>query len=61
VAQLQAVMERLPVNDRIAWVLRHLEGEPLDRVAEICGCSLATAKRRIAAAHQRIREGLDGR
>jgi RNA polymerase sigma-70 factor (ECF subfamily) len=44
------VLDRMPVDDKIAWMLRHVEGEPLDRVAEICGCSLATVKRRIARA-----------
>ena len=44
------VLDRLPVDDKIAWTLRHVEGEPLESVAKICGCSLATAKRRIARA-----------
>jgi hypothetical protein len=33
-----------------------LEGEPLDAVAAACGCSLATAKRRVAAAKSVIDE-----
>lgn len=49
--RIYARLDELPAPQRIAWVLRHLEDEPLDRVAKICGCSLATAKRRIAAAH----------
>ena len=60
VAEIHAVMERLRPKDRVAWLLRHVEGESLEDVAAICGCSLATAKRRIAAAHQRIRETLGG-
>ena len=32
----------------------------LERVAILCDCSLATAKRRIAAAHERLREVIDG-
>jgi RNA polymerase sigma-70 factor (ECF subfamily) len=44
------VLDRIPVDDKIAWMLRHVEGEPLESVAKICGCSLATAKRRIARA-----------
>jgi RNA polymerase sigma-70 factor (ECF subfamily) len=44
------VLDELPVDHKIAWTLRHVEGEPLDSVARLCGCSLATAKRRIAAA-----------
>jgi RNA polymerase sigma-70 factor (ECF subfamily) len=44
------VLDRLPVGEKIAWTLRHVEGEQLESVATICGCSLATAKRRIARA-----------
>jgi RNA polymerase sigma-70 factor (ECF subfamily) len=50
VALLYVALDRLPTRDRSAWVLRNLLDEPLDQVAELCGCSLATAKRRIAAA-----------
>lgn len=49
-ALLGAALDRLAVTDRIAWVLHHVEGETLERVAGLCGCSLATAKRRIRAA-----------
>lgn len=47
---LYASLARLPVDQQLAWSLRHIEGERLDAVALACGCSLATAKRRIAAA-----------
>lgn len=49
-AEVYQVLERLPIEQRLAWTERHLEGEALDQVARLCGCSLATAKRRIAAA-----------
>jgi RNA polymerase sigma-70 factor (ECF subfamily) len=48
-------LERLPTAERLAWTLRHIEGERLDVVAQLCGCSLATAKRRIAAANVHVR------
>lgn len=51
VADLYRTLDTLPTEERLAWTLRHLEGEQLERVAELCGCSLATVKRRIAAAH----------
>ena len=51
VADLYRMLDTLSTEERLAWTLRHLEGEQLERVAELCGCSLATAKRRIAAAH----------
>jgi RNA polymerase sigma-70 factor (ECF subfamily) len=48
------VLDDLPVSARVAWVLRYLEGEPLEVVARQCDCSLATAKRRIAHAQAEI-------
>jgi RNA polymerase sigma-70 factor (ECF subfamily) len=52
-------LDELPVDQRLAWTLRYVQGEKLERVAERCGCSLATAKRRIAAAHARIQAELN--
>jgi RNA polymerase sigma-70 factor (ECF subfamily) len=49
-AAIYRALDTLPVAERLAWTLRHLEGEQVDVVAQRCGCSLATAKRRIAAA-----------
>jgi RNA polymerase sigma-70 factor (ECF subfamily) len=45
----------MPIDDRLAWSLRHIEGHALAGVAEACGCSLATAKRRIDAAQGTLR------
>lgn len=56
--QLFRVLGGLPVELRIAWTLRHMHEEPLEAVAELAGCSLATAKRRIAAAQLRIQKEL---
>jgi RNA polymerase sigma-70 factor (ECF subfamily) len=56
--RLYGLLDRIPTNQRIAWTLRYVEGEQLEDVARICGCSLSAAKRRIAAAHDVIREGL---
>jgi RNA polymerase sigma-70 factor (ECF subfamily) len=50
-ARIYEVLDRLPVDQRLAWCLRYVHGYRLGFVAEACGCSLATAKRRIAAAH----------
>jgi RNA polymerase sigma-70 factor (ECF subfamily) len=55
---LYSLLDRLPADERIAWVLRHVEGEQLEAVARLCGCSLATAKRRIAAAQARLEQEL---
>lgn len=51
------MLDSLPANHRIAWTLRHVQDERLESVATLCGCSLATAKRWIAAAEQAIEDG----
>ncbi|MGA2448444.1 MAG: RNA polymerase sigma factor [Polyangiaceae bacterium] len=54
-AALGKLLGELPVDQRIAWSLRHIEGCSLDEVAAACRCSLATAKRRIATADRHVR------
>jgi len=56
------VLDELPVADRLAFSLHHIEGEKLETVARLCRCSCATAKRRIARAQRAIedRMGSDG-
>jgi RNA polymerase sigma-70 factor (ECF subfamily) len=58
--RVYAGLERLPVKERLAWSLHHLEENTLEEVAERCACSLATAKRRIASAQRQLSEELDG-
>ena len=53
--ELFATLDGLPTDLRIAWTLRHLHDESLDGVAQLVGCSLATVKRRVAAAEARLR------
>ena len=48
------VLDELPVDDRMAFSLHLVEGETVERTADLCGCSLATVKRRIARAQQAI-------
>jgi RNA polymerase sigma-70 factor (ECF subfamily) len=50
-------LETVPVNARLAWSLRFLQGERLERVAELSGCSLAAVKRRLAKA-QAVLDGV---
>jgi RNA polymerase sigma-70 factor (ECF subfamily) len=57
-ARVYKILDGMPANERIAWSLRHIEGEPLESVASLSGCSLATAKRRIAAASIKLEEAL---
>lgn len=42
------VLDRLPTDDRIAWILRHVEGHNLEEVGALVGCSRATAHRRVS-------------
>lgn len=53
-AQVYAALDRMPVNHRLAWTLRHVNGEDLGAVATALACSLATAKRWIAAAQAQL-------
>lgn len=53
-SRVYLALDALPVDHRIAWVLRFVEGEQLDDVARLAGCSLATAKRRISAAQSEM-------
>jgi len=50
-------LDALPVPQRIVWLLRHVEGETLDAIAVLCGCSKATVQRRLRAAQQALGEG----
>jgi RNA polymerase sigma-70 factor (ECF subfamily) len=52
---LWAAIDRLPSPVGQAWRLQALEQQPLEEIARLCGCSVATAKRRIARAQQRLR------
>lgn len=54
VRQLYRQVEALPVAERVALLLRRVEGMSLDEVAAATGASLATVKRRIAAAEERL-------
>jgi RNA polymerase sigma-70 factor (ECF subfamily) len=49
-----AVLDRLGVDDRIAFSLRFIEGLDLGEVAAACGVSLNTIKRRLARAERRF-------
>jgi RNA polymerase sigma-70 factor, ECF subfamily len=44
------LLARMPVNERVVWVLRQVEGQTLEQIAEHCSCSLSTAQRRLRAA-----------
>ena len=58
-ALLDALLRRVSANERVAWMLRYVEGMSLEEVATACECSLATAKRRIAAVNVRVERHLE--
>lgn len=45
-----AIMQRMAPDERIAFVLRYVEGLTVPEIADQCDCSVATIKRRIARA-----------
>jgi len=48
------LLDTLSANDRTAFVLRHVEGLALREITEATGASLATVKRRVRRASDRI-------
>lgn len=53
-ARAKSVVDRMPAKERVVFVLHLVEGRALGEVAELCRFSLATAKRRLAAANRRF-------
>jgi RNA polymerase sigma-70 factor, ECF subfamily len=53
-ARLYRILDRLSSTDRVAFVLRFMEGLEVATVSEALGVSLATTKRRLAHAWQRV-------
>lgn len=58
-AEIDEALWKLPAEQRIAWVLRHVEGHTVRDVSRLTGCSLATAKRRLGEAHRRVLDAVD--
>jgi RNA polymerase sigma-70 factor (ECF subfamily) len=58
VAKVYRALDRMPAAERVAWVLRHVQGEPLHRIPELCDCSLSTAQRRLARAQRALESEL---
>src|SRR3984957_15385995 len=54
VKRLYEVLDKIDDRGRMAFVLRYLEGYELTEVAEALGCSLATTKRALAKAQERV-------
>jgi DNA-directed RNA polymerase specialized sigma24 family protein len=54
------MIERIPVRQRVVWVLKHVEGETLDSIAAICHCSKTTVQRRLRAAEHALQVQKEG-
>jgi RNA polymerase sigma-70 factor (ECF subfamily) len=52
--RLHALLDRVDADTRLVFVLRHVEQMPTVELADVLGCSLATAKRRVKRATDRI-------
>ncbi len=53
-SELDALLATRAPQDRLAWMLRHVEGLQLDEIAQQMGCSLATVKRSIARVQKMV-------
>ena len=47
--QIDKILTKLPVEKRVAWQLRHVEGHKLEEIAALTETSLATVKRYVDA------------
>lgn len=54
IARVYTALDRLSAKDRVAWVLRHVQGETLEQAAELCACSLSTYQRRLRRASAQL-------
>lgn len=56
--ELQAALREIPAKLRLPWVLQRVAGYSISDVAEACSASMATVKRRLAEADERIERRL---
>ena len=50
----KSVIDKLPPAERIAFMLHYVERRSASEIAELCGYSLSTAKRRLSRATRRF-------
>jgi len=58
VASFNRYLQRLPEDQRLAWVLCEVEEKTLPEAAKISACSLSTVTRRLQAAKTRIKKAM---
>jgi RNA polymerase sigma factor (sigma-70 family) len=56
VTRTSDVLDRLSAQERVVFVLYYLEEHSLPEIAEVCGFSARTAKRRLSHARERFRK-----
>jgi len=54
VARAQAILEQFPLNERMPFTLRLLGNANLVEIAQLCGCSERTLRRRLKSARERF-------
>ncbi len=58
--RVYSAVEKLPVDLRLALVLRRVDDLALEEIAELTGASIATVKRRVARAEAALEQIIDG-
>lgn len=58
-AQLAQAVERLPLRQRTAFLLRHASGLSLEESAEVLGCRVGTVKTHLFRASEALRRALE--
>jgi RNA polymerase sigma-70 factor (ECF subfamily) len=57
-SRVYRALDDVPARHRAAWLLRVVEGETIDEVARLCGCSRASAKRWVKAVDEHVEREL---
>jgi RNA polymerase sigma-70 factor (ECF subfamily) len=57
VASAYRALAKLSADERVVWVLRHVEGHSLDELVDLCRCSKSTVQRRLRAAEEALAKG----
>lgn len=58
--QIERVLQRLPVQQRIAVIMRDVDGLPYEEIAALLHVSLGTVKSRIARGREELKRRLNG-
>lgn len=58
--QIDRALLAVSPEQRLAWVLRRVEDEPLENIARSCECSVATVKRWVEIADVHVRRAREG-